>query len=97
MTRSELVAALSDKFNQLTLADADMSVRALLDGMASHLANGGRIEVRGFGAFSVNVRAPRLGRNPKTGENVNVPAKPAVQFKSGVELRNRVNSPGKRV
>lgn len=87
MTRSELVSMLADRFPQLVRADADLSVSAILDTMACTLAKGGRIEIRGFGSFSLNHRPARLGRNPKTGEQVGVPAKWTPHFKAGKALR----------
>lgn len=91
MTRSELVARLAPHFPQLTQQDAYVSVSVILDAIGDRLAAGDRVEIRGFGSFQVNVRPPRMGRNPKTGVKVPVPAKPAVQFKPGVEMRERVN------
>ena len=78
-------------FSQLTLADAETSVLAILDRISDQLAHGGRVEIRGFGSFKVNVRPARRGRNPKTGERVDVPAKPAPAFKAGIELRALVD------
>ena len=91
MTRSELIAALAARFPSLTQADIEVSVKTILDRISSQLAAGDRVEVRGFGSFSVHVRPPRLGRNPKTGEKVPVPEKRVPHFKAGVELRARVN------
>jgi integration host factor subunit beta len=68
-----------------------MAVRAILDAMAATLVRGDRIEIRGFGSFALNYRPPRNGRNPKTGESVNVPAKYVPHFKAGLELRERVD------
>jgi integration host factor subunit beta len=91
MTRSELIQRLSEKFSQLLLADIEVSVKAILESISDKLAKRGRVEVRGFGSFSVHVRPPRRGRNPKTGERVDVPEKAVPHFKAGVELRERVN------
>lgn len=89
--RSELIAKLASRFPQLTQADADLSVKTILDAISIRLAQGGRAEIRGFGSFSVHSRPPRLGRNPKTGERAPVPEKIVPHFKAGVELRARVN------
>ena len=91
MTRSKLVAMLVDRFPQLVRADADLSVSAILDAIADTLAKGGRIEIRGFGSFSLNHRLARVGRNPKTGAKVTVPAKWTPHFKPGKELRESVD------
>ncbi len=91
MTRAELISKLLEKFPQLTHPDVNLSVKAILDAMASHLGRHERIEIRGFGSFKVNVRPPRIGRNPKTGVKVEIPAKPAPHFKPGVEMRERVD------
>ena len=91
MTKSELIARLAERFPQLVAKDADLSVKMLLDAMSEALAKGDRIEIRGFGSFSLNYRPPRTGRNPKTGEKVQVPAKHVPHFKAGKELRERVD------
>jgi integration host factor subunit beta len=70
MTRSELIIRLAAHFPQLTAKDAQLSVKAILEGMSEALVSGGRIEIRGFGSFALNYRAPRNGRNPTTGETV---------------------------
>lgn len=91
MTRSELIAALAAQFSQLPPQDVDTAVRVLLQTMCDTLAKGGRIEIRGFGSFTLHRRPPRMGRNPKTGEVVAVPAKWAPHFKPGKTLRERVD------
>lgn len=91
MTKSELIARLAERFPQLLAKDADESVKRILDAMTEALARGDRIEIRGFGSFSLNYRPPRIGRNPKTGEKVEVPAKYVPHFKAGKELRERVD------
>jgi len=91
MTRAELIANLALKYPQLTVSDVNLAVKSLLDSLTNHLAIGNRVEIRGFGVFSVHVRQPRLGRNPKTGVSVAVPEKNVVHFKAGVEMRERVN------
>jgi integration host factor subunit beta len=95
MTRSELIARLSARFPALTVKDAAESVSVILTGIANSLAGGGRAEIRGYGAFSVNLRPPRLGRNPATGASVPVPAKHVPHFKPGKELRDRVAASAK--
>lgn len=91
MTKSELIAQLSVRFPQLVLKDAEIAVKTILDAMSQTLCDGHRIEIRGFGSFSLNYRPPRQGRNPKTGDTVPVPAKYAPHFKAGKELRDRVD------
>ncbi|MCX7628254.1 MAG: integration host factor subunit beta [Methylophilaceae bacterium] len=91
MTKSELIARLAARFPQLVVKDAELSVKAILDAMAAKLAAGDRIEIRGFGSFSLNYRPPRIGRNPKTGAKVHVPEKYVPHFKAGKELRERVD------
>lgn len=91
MTRSELIEKLAAIHPQLTVRDIELTVRTILDEMAHALSDGGRIEIRGFGSFSLNHRPPRKGRNPKTGASVSIPAKYVPHFKPGKELRDRVN------
>lgn len=91
MTKSELIAQLSVRFPQLVLKDAEIAVKTILDAMSQTLCDGHRIEIRGFGSFSLNYRPPRQGRNPKTGDTVPVPAKYVPHFKAGKELRDRVD------
>ena len=93
MTRSDLIAKLAERYSQLLAKDAELAVKVILDTMAETMARGGRIEIRGFGSFSLNYRPPRTGRNPKTGEKVQVPAKYVPHFKAGKELRERVDYP----
>jgi integration host factor subunit beta len=92
MTKSKLINILAAKFSQLVHKDAELSVKSILDAMTISLQNSKRIEIRGFGSFSLNFRPPRLGRNPKTGEKVNVPAKSVPHFKAGKQLRARVDN-----
>ena len=91
MTKSELIESLAASQRHLSQADVDMAVRAILDQMSAALSNGDRIEIRGFGSFSLHFRPPRMGRNPKTGESVALPGKHVPHFKPGKELRERVN------
>ena len=94
MTKSQLIANLAARHTQLVAKDAELAVKMILDAMAQSLAEGQRIEIRGFGSFSLNYRPPRVGRNPKSGEKVQVPAKHVPHFKAGKELRERVDVPG---
>ena len=91
MTKSELIERIARKQSHLALKDVELGVKTLLEMMSSALASGDRIEIRGFGSFSLNHRPPRIGRNPKTGEPVALPAKYVPHFKPGKELRQRVN------
>ena len=91
MTKSELIARLAERFPQLVAKDADFAVKMILDAMSEALVHGDRIEIRGFGSFALNYRPPRVGRNPKSGEKVSVPAKWVPHFKAGKELRERVD------
>ena len=91
MTKSKLINILAPRFSQLVHKDAELSVKTILDAMSQSLKKNNRIEIRGFGSFSLNYRPPRIGRNPKTGEKVNVPEKYVPHFKAGKELRVRVD------
>jgi integration host factor subunit beta len=91
MTKSELIVRLAERNQRLVARDADEAVKAILDAMGAALASGNRIEIRGFGSFALNYRPPRVGRNPKSGERVPVPAKHVPHFKAGKELRERVD------
>lgn len=91
ITKSELIARLAGKYPQLAARDAEFAVRALIDTLTQSLVEGRRIEIRGFGSFSLTRRPPRVGRNPKSGEAVQVPEKRAPHFKPGKELRVRVD------
>lgn len=95
MTRSELIANLAARHPQLLAKDAELAVKVILDTLGETLAEGGRIEIRGFGSFALNYRPPRQGRNPKSGDKVHVPAKYVPHFKAGKELRERVDYPAK--
>ena len=92
MTRSELIERMAEKQPQLALKDVELSVKAIIDELSCALASGGRIEIRGFGSFSLHYRAPRVGRNPKTGDMVDLSGKYVPYFKPGKELRERVNN-----
>jgi integration host factor subunit beta len=91
MTKSELIEILSQRQPHLKPDDVDLAVKSLLEMMGGALAEGERIEIRGFGSFSLHYRPPRIGRNPKTGDSVALPAKHVPHFKPGKELRERVS------
>lgn len=96
MTKSELIdrivtAQAQSSGSQLTSKDVELAIKAMIEQMSHTLASGDRIEIRGFGSFSLHYRAPRIGRNPKTGESVGLAGKYVPHFKPGKELRDRVN------
>ena len=91
MTKSELIERLIDAHPELSVKDVELAVKTMLDHMTDALSTGERIEIRGFGSFSLHYRAPRMGRNPKTGEAVPLAAKHVPHFKPGKELRDQVN------
>ena len=91
MTKSELIESLARKQSHLAYKDVELAVKSLLEQMSQALATGSRIEIRGFGSFSLHFRPPRVGRNPKTGESVTLPGKHVPHFKPGKELRERVD------
>lgn len=92
MTKSELIERIAEKQEQLSPKDIELAVKLILEHMSQVLASGSRIEIRGFGSFSVHYRGPRTGRNPKTGESVELTGKYVPHFKPGKELRDRVNA-----
>ena len=91
MTKSELINNLAARFPQLVARDAEMAASAILTAISHTLTVGQRVEIRGFGSFSLHFRAPRVGRNPKTGDSVSLDGKFVPHFKPGKELRDRVN------
>lgn len=91
MTKSELIEKLAGKLSHLSAKDVEDSIKEILELMGTSLSQGERIEIRGFGSFSLHYRAPRTGRNPKTGESVELQGKYVPHFKPGKELRERVN------
>jgi integration host factor subunit beta len=91
MTKSELIDTLSLEYAHIPAKDVENSIKEMLELMTDSLAQGDRIEIRGFGSFSLHYRAPRTGRNPKTGETVQLEGKSVPHFKPGKELRERVN------
>ncbi|MDG1815050.1 MAG: integration host factor subunit beta [Glaciecola sp.] len=91
MTKSELIEKLMSTYDEVQTRDIEVAVKELLEFMAQTLQRGERIEIRGFGSFSLHYRAPRTGRNPKTGELVELTGKYVPHFKPGKELRDRVD------
>ena len=92
VTKSDLITRLAARYPQLVAKDADFAVKTILDAMTASLSQGQRIEIRGFGSFGLNYRPPRIGRNPKSGDKVQVPEKHVPHFKAGKELRDRVDA-----
>ncbi|HFE39583.1 MAG TPA: integration host factor subunit beta [Gammaproteobacteria bacterium] len=91
MTKSELMDILARKQTQLAYKDIELAIKTIIEQMTQSLSTGDRIEIRGFGSFSLHFRPPRMGRNPKTGEPVALQGKHVPHFKPGKELRERVN------
>ena len=91
MTKSELIEAIAAKQTQLSSKDVELAVKTILEHMSQSLSGGERIEIRGFGSFSLHYREPRRGRNPKTGDPVELTGKYVPHFKPGKELREQVN------
>ena len=94
MTKSELIESIAAKQSQLSAKDVELAVKTILEHMSQSLSTGGRIEIRGFGSFSLHYRPPRIGRNPKTGEAVALSGKYVPHFKPGKDLRERVDGSG---
>jgi integration host factor subunit beta len=92
MTKSELIAAIANKQPHLLQKDVELAINNILDVLTTAIANGNRIEIRGFGGFSTTHRDSRIGRNPKTGETVCVPRRRTLHFKPGLDLRNKVSA-----
>ena len=92
MTKSELIDRIAAKQTQLSSKDVELAVKAVIEYMSQVLSEGERIEIRGFGSFSLHYRVPRIGRNPKTGTPVALSGKYVPHFKPGKELRDRVNT-----
>ena len=93
MTKSELIEVIAREQSHLAYRDVELAVKCIIEQMSQALASGERIEIRGFGSFSMHYRAPRMGRNPKTGESVALPGKHVPHFKPGKALRERVDFP----
>ena len=91
MTKSDLIEKISFSQGQLSYRDVELCVKAIIEKMSERLSSGDRVEIRGFGSFCLHYRAPRMGRNPKTGEKVSLRGKHVPHFKPGKELRERVN------
>jgi integration host factor subunit beta len=91
MTKSELIELIAERQLQLSHKDIELAVKTMIEHMSQILSTGDRIEIRGFGSFSLHYREPRMGRNPKTGDTVELPGKYVPHFKPGKELRERVN------
>ena len=96
MTKSELIEALANKQAHLAHKDIELAVKCVIDKMSRTLSSGDRIEIRGFGSFSLHYRSPRMGRNPKTGDSVALSSKYVPHFKPGKELRDRVDESRKK-
>lgn len=96
MMKSELIERIARKQSHLAYKDIELAVKSLLEQMSNALSNGERIEIRGFGSFSLHFRPPRTGRNPKTGDSVSLPGKHVPHFKPGKELRERVKNSMKK-
>jgi integration host factor subunit beta len=92
MTKSELIEAIAHRQNHLNAKDVELAVKHLIEVMSNSLSSGERIEIRGFGSFSLHFRPPRIGRNPKSGEAVALSGKYVPHFKPGKDLRERVNA-----
>ncbi|MDE0450893.1 MAG: integration host factor subunit beta [Gammaproteobacteria bacterium] len=92
MTKSELIDRIATHQPHLSPRDVEFAVKTMIEHMSQTLAGGNRIEIRGFGSFSLHYRAPRIGRNPRTGESVGLTGKFVPHFKPGKELRDRVNT-----
>jgi integration host factor subunit beta len=91
MTKSELIECIAERQEQLSIKDVELAVRTILEYMSQALTMGRRIEIRGFGSFSLHHRESRIGRNPKTGDSVELDGKYVPHFKPGKEMRDRVN------
>jgi len=97
VTRADLIAAIASRFPTLTVKDADVAVKEILNAIGRCLTQGDRVEIRGFGSFRLNYHPARVGRNPKTGATVPVPAKYVPHFTAGKELRERVEASAKDI
>jgi integration host factor subunit beta len=92
LVKSELLRALNEKLPELQQRDVELAVNCMLEQMTAALEEGERIEIRGFGSFNIRHHAPRVGRNPKTGETIDLPEKVVIHFKPGTEIRDRVDA-----
>ena len=93
MNRSDIIQSLAERFSHLTQEDADVAVSTILEKMGNAMARGHRIEIRGFGSFTVVQRPPRIGRNPRSGVRVDIPETRVAHFKPGKALREAVDMP----
>ena len=91
MTKSELIEKIAERQLQLQAKDVELAVKLMISYLSDALSSGARVEIRGFGSFSLHYREPRLGRNPKTGESVQLAGKYVPHFKPGKKMRDRVN------
>ena len=91
LTKSKLIARISKENQQLSPRDVELAVKTLIDYMADTLAEGGRIEIRGFGSFSLHFRAPRVGRNPKTGEPAEIEPRRVIGFRASQVMKARID------
>lgn len=91
LTKSDLIESLARSQGHLAYKDVELAVKSLIEMMSNALSSGERIEIRGFGSFSLHYRPPRIGRNPKSGDKVELPGKYVPHFKPGKELRDRAN------
>ena len=91
MTKSDLIEKISFSHGQLSYKDVELSVKTIIERMADRLSSGERVEIRGFGSFCLHYRAPRMGRNPKTGEKVHTPQKKTIHFKMAKDLFKKLN------
>ena len=96
MTKSELIERFAKRYPHVVIEDAEVVVQTILEAMCNSLTVGNRVEVRGFGVFHLRYRLPRDGRNPKSGEVVQVPAKYVPHFKAGKQLRERARAKSAR-
>jgi integration host factor subunit beta len=92
MTKSEFIEVIACEQSHLAYRDVELAVKCMIEQMSHALSTGDRIEIRGFGSFSLHYRPPRMGRNPKTGDSVALSGKYVPHFKPGKELRERVNA-----
>lgn len=95
MLKSELINSIAKKQTQFSYTDVEAAVNDIIERMINELANGGRIEIRDFGSFSLRYRAPKMARNPKTGATVVVQQKHSTHFKPALDLRKRVDDSSK--
>jgi integration host factor subunit beta len=93
MTKSDLIRRLAKRLPHLTIPEAEQALNAILDDMKAALIHGGRIEIRGFGSFSVRKRNARIGHNPRNGDSIPISERCAIYFRAGKDMREAINSP----